>query len=263
MTSLRRLLVLAGVLVAVALLTRGSRRDHRADPREGERRDHHEDGPRSRARSRSCASAGQLLDRRGAEEGARRDHAAAPRRHDRRDAAAPAGQGARATSCRDEQFKRDRSRTSRRRTRSRPRSSSQAALKQEGLTMADLRKLMERSCLISQVQQSEVVGRISITEAEAKAYYERAHLRVHHAGRADAARDPGGGAERRQDAQRRPRRGGQGQGGRGRARAVAGESFEKLVGRGVRSAVEGQRRPHRPDQRGRTGRRRCARSSPA
>jgi peptidyl-prolyl cis-trans isomerase SurA len=49
----------------------------------------------------------------------------------------------------------------------------QAALKQEGLTMAELRRSLERQMLISRVQQNEVMGKISVTEDEAKAYYEK------------------------------------------------------------------------------------------
>lgn len=48
----------------------------------------------------------------------------------------------------------------------------QAALKQEGLTTADLRKTLERQMLISRVQQSEVMEKIGITEEEAKTYYD-------------------------------------------------------------------------------------------
>jgi peptidyl-prolyl cis-trans isomerase SurA len=47
----------------------------------------------------------------------------------------------------------------------------QAALKQEGLTMAELRRSLERQMLVSRVQQNEVMGKISVTEDEAKAYY--------------------------------------------------------------------------------------------
>ena len=47
----------------------------------------------------------------------------------------------------------------------------QAALKQEGLTMPELRKSMERQMLISRVQETEVMGKIAVTEAEARAYY--------------------------------------------------------------------------------------------
>ena len=51
----------------------------------------------------------------------------------------------------------------------------QAALKQEGMTLAQLRKSLERRMLISQVQSREVSSRAEVTEAEEKAYYE-AHL---------------------------------------------------------------------------------------
>jgi parvulin-like peptidyl-prolyl isomerase len=46
-----------------------------------------------------------------------------------------------------------------------------AALKQEGLDVATLRKNIERSMVINQVQQVEVLSRISITEDEARLYY--------------------------------------------------------------------------------------------
>ena len=48
----------------------------------------------------------------------------------------------------------------------------QAALKSEGMTMSDLRKQLEKSMIIQGVQSREVFERISITEAEAKAYFE-------------------------------------------------------------------------------------------
>lgn len=48
----------------------------------------------------------------------------------------------------------------------------QAALKQEGMTMADLRRSLERQMLASEAQRRDVVDKISVTEAEAKAYYE-------------------------------------------------------------------------------------------
>jgi peptidyl-prolyl cis-trans isomerase SurA len=49
----------------------------------------------------------------------------------------------------------------------------QAALKQEGLTLPELRRSLERQMLISRVQQTEVMSKISVTEEEAKAYYEK------------------------------------------------------------------------------------------
>jgi parvulin-like peptidyl-prolyl isomerase len=48
----------------------------------------------------------------------------------------------------------------------------QAALKQEGLTLADLRKNFERTMIIQRVEQTEVFGRVGVTEEEARAYYD-------------------------------------------------------------------------------------------
>jgi peptidyl-prolyl cis-trans isomerase SurA len=48
----------------------------------------------------------------------------------------------------------------------------QAALKQEGMTMEDLRKMFERQTLISRVEQQEVMSKISVTEDEARQYFE-------------------------------------------------------------------------------------------
>ena len=48
----------------------------------------------------------------------------------------------------------------------------QAALKSENLTLADLRVRMEKGAIINQVQNNEVFGRISVSENEAKAYFE-------------------------------------------------------------------------------------------
>jgi parvulin-like peptidyl-prolyl isomerase len=47
----------------------------------------------------------------------------------------------------------------------------QAALKQEGLTMAELRRNLERNMLVSQVQRAEVNDKISVNDEEARAYY--------------------------------------------------------------------------------------------
>ena len=47
-----------------------------------------------------------------------------------------------------------------------------AALKQEGLTEADLRRNLERSMMVNQVQRNEVMMKISVTEEEARAYYD-------------------------------------------------------------------------------------------
>lgn len=48
----------------------------------------------------------------------------------------------------------------------------EAALKQENLTLAELRKSIEKQVVINQVQQNEVLGHISVTEDEAKKYYD-------------------------------------------------------------------------------------------
>jgi parvulin-like peptidyl-prolyl isomerase len=48
----------------------------------------------------------------------------------------------------------------------------EAALKQEGLTKADLRKNLERQMMVQRVQQSEIVNRVAMTEDEARAYYD-------------------------------------------------------------------------------------------
>jgi parvulin-like peptidyl-prolyl isomerase len=47
----------------------------------------------------------------------------------------------------------------------------QEALKNEGMTMADLRRSLERQMLVSQVQQQEILQRISINDEEAREYY--------------------------------------------------------------------------------------------
>lgn len=51
----------------------------------------------------------------------------------------------------------------------------QAALKQENMTMTDLRRNIERSIIVSRVQQAEVFSRIAISDEEARKYYDQ-HL---------------------------------------------------------------------------------------
>jgi parvulin-like peptidyl-prolyl isomerase len=48
----------------------------------------------------------------------------------------------------------------------------QAALKAENMTMADLRRNLERSMLVQRVQQNEVMGKIGVSEDEARKYYD-------------------------------------------------------------------------------------------
>jgi len=47
----------------------------------------------------------------------------------------------------------------------------EAALKQEGLTMADLRRNLEKQMLVSRVQQVDIMDKISVTDDEERAYY--------------------------------------------------------------------------------------------
>ena len=47
-----------------------------------------------------------------------------------------------------------------------------AALKQENMTMADLRKQLERTMMVQQVQQQEIMAKLQVTDTELKAYYE-------------------------------------------------------------------------------------------
>ena len=48
----------------------------------------------------------------------------------------------------------------------------EAALKQEGMTLADLRASLERQMLVSEVHRRDVVDKIVVTDAEARAFYE-------------------------------------------------------------------------------------------
>src|SRR5882672_12387774 len=48
----------------------------------------------------------------------------------------------------------------------------QAALKAENLSMADLRRNLDRSMIYQRVQQNEVLAKIGVTDEEARKYYE-------------------------------------------------------------------------------------------
>src|SRR5580704_11786079 len=52
----------------------------------------------------------------------------------------------------------------------------QNALKAEGMSMADLRRNLERNVIMQRVQQNEVLGKIGVTDEEARAYYQ-AHMK--------------------------------------------------------------------------------------
>jgi len=47
-----------------------------------------------------------------------------------------------------------------------------AALKQENMTMEDLRRNFERQMIMSRVEQNEVFGKVGVSEEEARAYYD-------------------------------------------------------------------------------------------
>jgi peptidyl-prolyl cis-trans isomerase SurA len=105
----------------------------------------------------------------------------------------------------------------------------QAALKQEGMTTADLRRQIERNVLASRVQQAEVFGKVAVSDDEARKYYD-AHTEEFTTPASVSVREimlvvPGDGKtvnvgqdeayKARADALR--------------ARAAGGESFETLV----------------------------------
>jgi peptidyl-prolyl cis-trans isomerase SurA len=105
-----------------------------------------------------------------------------------------------------------------------------AALKQENMTLADLRKNFERQAIISRVEQNEVFGKVGVTEDEARVYYD-SHIsefttpssitlreilvRAGADPNAVSAADDEAAKTRAEDI---------------RARIVAGESFDKLAG---------------------------------
>jgi peptidyl-prolyl cis-trans isomerase SurA len=48
----------------------------------------------------------------------------------------------------------------------------QAALKQENMTLSDLRRNLERTMIIQRVQQNEVIGKIGVDDEDARKYYD-------------------------------------------------------------------------------------------
>jgi parvulin-like peptidyl-prolyl isomerase len=105
----------------------------------------------------------------------------------------------------------------------------QAALKQENLTLADLRKNLERQMIFQRVQQTEVLGRIAITDEEARRYYDT-HLSEFTTPASVTIRQivisvPAGeqGVNAAQDMAAREKAD------KARERIVAGESFEQVL----------------------------------
>jgi len=53
-----------------------------------------------------------------------------------------------------------------------PDAALQEALKSEGMTMADLRKQLEKNMLFTRVQQTEIMSKLQVTDSELKTYYD-------------------------------------------------------------------------------------------
>ena len=105
----------------------------------------------------------------------------------------------------------------------------QAALKQENMTLSDLRRNLEKQMIVSQVQQNEVLSRIAVSDDEARRYYD-AHKTEFTSPQTITLREifvavPGDGVTlnvgRDEEAQAKAED--------IRKRALAGESFEKLA----------------------------------
>ena len=189
---------------------------------------------------------------RGAEEGGRGDHAPADRGCGRRAHPPAARAGTLGYKLSDEQFNQVVSQI-RKDNKLETEEAFLAALKQEGMTMADLRRSLEKQMIISRVQGQEVMQKVGITEEEALAVSRRAPRRVHEAGLRHAARNsaerPGIG--RRRQRRRRP---GHARARRGDPRARQGRGgVREDRGRVVGCSVEGERRPDRPADDDRAG----------
>jgi len=105
----------------------------------------------------------------------------------------------------------------------------QAALKQENMTMADLRRSLERQMLVERVRQTEVFDKVGVSEEEERRYYE-SHMSdfttpgeitlrevlvsVHKAGATATPAEDQAARDKAMDI---------------RKRALGGESFEKLA----------------------------------
>jgi peptidyl-prolyl cis-trans isomerase SurA len=105
----------------------------------------------------------------------------------------------------------------------------QAALKQENMTLSDLRKNLERTMIIQRVQQNEVMGKIAVDDEEARQYY-NAHLSEFTKPQTITLREilvsvptESGSVNVARDEQARDKAN------QIRQRALAGESFEKLA----------------------------------
>jgi hypothetical protein len=160
-------------LAAVAGCARlivGARRDPRAGAREGQRRHHHEDrardapGRRIRQRNRTNVSTDDL--RNDAELKKLLDEITPQLVVDAVDELLVMQRGKElGYRMGDEQFSQILTNI-RKENKLEDDAAFEAALKQEGLTLPELRKSLERNMIMSRVQQVEVFGRIAITEDE-------------------------------------------------------------------------------------------------
>src|SRR4051812_5096933 len=105
----------------------------------------------------------------------------------------------------------------------------QSALKAENMTLAELRKTLERQTIVSRVQQNEVLSRIAVNEEEARKYY-NAHKNEFTTPQSITLREilvnvPGDGKTVNVGADEQARDKAE----KIRQRAVSGESFEKLA----------------------------------
>jgi peptidyl-prolyl cis-trans isomerase SurA len=105
----------------------------------------------------------------------------------------------------------------------------EAALKQENMTMPELRRNLEKQMLVSRVQQNEVFGKVGVSEEEARKYYD-AHLNEFTTPRSIMLREilvtvptNGRGVNVGQDEELKEKAD------KIRARLAAGESFDRLV----------------------------------
>jgi peptidyl-prolyl cis-trans isomerase SurA len=105
----------------------------------------------------------------------------------------------------------------------------QAALKQEGMTLVDLRRTLEKQMMMSRVQQSEVLSRVNVTDEELRKYYDEHRTEFTSAPTVTlreifvALPTDAANATVAQDTEAREKAG------QIRARAVAGENFEQLA----------------------------------
>ena len=71
-----------------------------------------------------------------------------------------------------------------------------AALAQEGLTMDSYRSMMERQMIVGTVQRQEIMQKATLTDEEARQYYDAHQKRLHEAGHGHASGNARGCTDR-------------------------------------------------------------------